>query len=164
MLAHPDRMGQLRQPLLDLQCGHRFERRQRGPPPPGVRVVPLAQLGGQLEQPRHPVGPLEAGATGCLEIPDLGDDVRVRQTAGQCGPRGLGELRRRVKPYQPGQQPMGVDRGMPVEAPVEGGGQLARRAHVLIAVQYMRDLVRIFPVNAVERQLGEAAGGQRVWL
>ena len=53
---------------------------------------------------------------------------------------------------------------MPVEAPVEGRGQLARRAHVLIAVEHMRDLVRIFPVDAVERQLSEAADGHRVYL
>ena len=157
-------MGQLRQPLFDLQRGHRFERRQRRLPPPGVRVVPLAQLGRQLEQPRDPVGPLEAGATGCLKVSDLGDDVGARQTPGQRVSGGRGGIGIRVEPCQPGQQPMRVDRGMPVEAPVEGRGQLARRAHILIAVEHMSDLVRIFPVDAVERQLGEATGGHRVCL
>ena len=52
---------------------------------------------------------------------------------------------------------------MPVVAAVEGRRQLARRPHVGVARQHVRDLVRVFLVYAGERQKDESRyrrGGQ----
>src|SRR3978361_1620456 len=48
---------------------------------------------------------------------------------------------------------------MPVVAAVEGGGEHARRLHVGVTVERVGDLVRVFLVDAGERQAREALGG-----
>ena len=53
---------------------------------------------------------------------------------------------------------MAVDRRVPVVAAEERGGQLARRLHVLVAAQDVRDLAGVFLVNAVEGEAGETLG------
>ncbi len=48
---------------------------------------------------------------------------------------------------------------MPVEAAEEDRMERARAEHVLRPFQHMVELVRIFPGDVAERDLGEAVGG-----
>ena len=45
---------------------------------------------------------------------------------------------------------------MPVVTPVKRRGELARRPRILIGLKHVRQLVRVFPVHAVECQPGKA--------
>ena len=51
---------------------------------------------------------------------------------------------------------------MPIEAPVEDGCQRTRRLHVGVACKHMRDLVRIFAMDAGERELRKSACGRGI--
>ena len=51
-----------------------------------------------------------------------------------------------------------MDGGVPVEAAVERRRQLARRPGVGVGVHHVGDLVRVLPVDAVEREARKAAG------
>ena len=62
VLADPDRARELRQPLREARGGGGLERAHHRGPLPRLRVLPLPQLGRELQQPRQAVGPLEAGA------------------------------------------------------------------------------------------------------
>ena len=53
---------------------------------------------------------------------------------------------------------MPVHRRMPVVAPVERRSQFAGRMRIRIAVQDVRDLVRVFAMQARECQLGKVRG------
>ncbi len=77
---------------------------------------------------------------------------------------GDGVLRKQAR--EPSQLPVAVHRTVPVEAAVERGRQFARRPSVLVGLQDVRDLVRVFPFRAIEsearegsRVLGREAGG-----
>ena len=54
-----------------------------------------------------------------------------------------------------------MDVGVPVEAPVEHRSELPRRPDIVVAREDVRDLVGVFALHAVERELGEARGGIR---
>ena len=117
----PTRMGWVshRQPRPELRRGDELEGLQRGPPPPRRRVVPLAQLGRELQQPRRPVRPLEAGPPRPLEVAHLGRDVLHGQAAVERGAGRRREVGVGIQPRQTGEQPLPVHRRVPVEAPEE---------------------------------------------
>jgi hypothetical protein len=55
-----------------------------------------------------------------------------------------------------------VDGGMPVVATTEGRRKFARRRYISIAVQDVTDLVRVFFVNAGEREFCESFCRRRI--
>ena len=57
---------------------------------------------------------------------------------------------------------MSVDGGMPVVATTEGRREFARRPDIRIAVQDVTDLVRVFFVNAGEREFCESFCRRRI--
>src|SRR5258706_8140606 len=95
---------------------------------------------------------------GALKVPDLGLDLLRHQALRHR----LDRLRRErgvgKGPSQADQEPVAVDRRMPVVTPEEGGGQLPGRPDILVAAQDVGDLVRVFTVEAFESQAGEAPG------
>ncbi len=157
-------MRQLWQPIPNLVRGQCLDRRQRPPPAAGIGIVPVAELGAELQQPRQSVGPFETGAAGRLQVRRFALQIGDGQAPGQRRPRRLCRLRVRVAPRQPGQQPVPVHRRVPVVAPVERRGQLAGWARVFVAVEHMRDLVGVLAVHAVEGKAGEACGERRIRL
>ncbi len=119
-------------------------------------IVPFLQLGGQLQQPGQAVGPLEAAAAVRGQVLHLLRDVGRRQALRHRAPRVRRERRLRKQARQPHQQPVPVDRGVPVVAAVERRSQFARRLHVGIGIQRVRDLVGVLLVDAVERHAGKS--------
>ena len=129
--------------------------RERGGPLTRFRVAGFLQLRCQLQQPGQAVGPLEASASGVVEILHFLCDVGGRETLRQ-GAASLGRERRlRKHADQPDQQPVRVNARVPVIAPVKRRRQFAGRLHIGVGVQRMRDLVGVFLVDAVERELCE---------
>ncbi len=156
VLAHADGACQLGQPVAD-PPGRRFlERRERRRPPARLGRAPLPELGGELQQPREAVRPLEADPALPLEVGHLGGDVR-RSEAARQRPAGLGgEGRLRQPARDAREKPVAVDRGVPVVAAEECRGQLARRPGVRVGEHHVRDLVRVLLVDAGEGKAGEA--------
>ena len=120
MNAAADRIGLLGQEVERVGHDRLGQRPDVLRPLPAVRVVPLVQFLGQLQEPRPAVGPLERLAVGLGQVIGLGPEVLRRQVLPQYGPDRLsfgqfGELAQ-----QPDQHPMAVDRGMPVERAIEG--------------------------------------------
>ena len=159
VLADANRVAKLRQPLPDTVRSLGFERREHGGPATRVGIVPAAQLSGQLQQPGQSIGALEGRASGILEVSQLGGNLLLGEARGEGGPRGRCKRRRRVIAREPREQPMAVHRRMPVEATEENRRQAARRPHVRVAPEHVRNLVRILTMNAGERELREAARG-----
>ena len=156
VLAAANRPTQLRQPVGQPPHRECLERAQRAQPVVGDGAPPLAQLGSELEQPRQPVGPLEALAPGGAHVGGLAGDALDGEAQPQRLARASGEGRGRAEAHEPRQAPVPVHRGVPVERAAERGGQLARRAHVVIAAQEMHGVVRVLPPDGGERHLGEA--------
>src|ERR1019366_3938305 len=156
VLAGADGVLQFRQPLGDARGDRLFQGAQRGGPLARLRVVEFLHLGGQLQQPGQAVGALEGIAATGVEIDYFLRDVGGREAARHGAARFGRERRLRKQARQADQQPVAVDRRMPVVAAVERRGQFARRLHIGIGVQGMRDLVGVRFVDAIERQSGEA--------
>ena len=119
----------------------------------GLRVFPLAQFRNQLKQPGQPIRTFKAGASRGPEVRSFLRDVLCGQTIAQgfaCKRRegGVGK-----SPDQPHEQPMPVDRRMPVVATVERGSQSSGWSDIGIAVQYVTQLVRVLFVDARERKI-----------
>ncbi len=162
VLAGAHRPAQLGEPGREPVGGQGLERRESAVPALRAGVVPLAQLGRELEQPGEAVGPLEALASG---RPDVGGFARepLRRQIGV--ERRLGTSREAgiaVQPQQPHQAPVPVDRGVPVERAVERRGQLAGRANVGVVAHQVHQVVRVLAVDGAERQLRERLDGARV--
>ena len=165
VLAGSDREGELGQPRGEPLDRRRLERAQGLRPPldlggalgSGV-ACPLAQLGGEAQEPRETVGPLEARAPVAFQVARLGGELLRRQARGERRARPLRPRRLGREAQEPRQEPVAVHRGVPVEAAEEGRGQLARRARVGVAVHHVRDLVRVLAGDAGERELHEARG------
>ena len=119
-------------------------------------MIPLVQLAGKLKQPRQTVWPLERRAPLTVHIGHLSGDVRRSEGAAERGTGRLREAGIGVQTGESGQQPVSVDGRMPIEAPIEGRRQLSRRLDVLVAVEHVRDLVRVLLMDTTERQVGEA--------
>src|SRR5690606_29972497 len=113
-------------------------------------IVPLAQLRAQLQQPREAVGPLESLAPWAREILHLAADACGRETPFQRRACRGDELALRLEAREARQQPVTVHRRVPVEAPPEHGRECPRGAGILVAVQHVRDLVRVFTMDALE--------------
>src|SRR5258708_16522675 len=79
VLSRANGMRELRQPCLQPIDGRVFERAQIRRQLAAERVVPLAELGAELEQPRQAVGTLEAGPSVRAQVGDFGGDVVRRQ-------------------------------------------------------------------------------------
>ncbi len=154
-----DRIRELRQPVGETGRGCPFERRQGCRPGAGFGVVPPPELGGELQQPREAVGPFERRAACSFEIGDLPRHLLRREGRAESGSRGRDEPGGRVAAREPREKPVAVDRGMPVVAPEENRGQEARGPRVRVAFQRVRDLVRVFPGHAREREIREALRG-----
>ena len=161
VLADADRFGELRQPARQPLRAQTRQRRDRGRPFPGLRVVPLHELRVELEQPGETVGSLEGDAPRALQVAHLGRDPLGREARGQRGARPRREGRVGIGAGEPRQQPVTVHRRVPVVAAVERGRQRARRQHVRVARQRMGELVRVLLVDAGQRQVGEALDGGR---
>ena len=159
VLADANRVTQLGQPGPQTLRDFRLERCQRCRPASCLRIVPGMQLRSEHQQPGQAVGPFERRTARRLEVADLGRDVGSGQAAFQRGTGLGGEGCLRVQARETCQQPVTVDRRVPVETPVERGSQLARWAHVGVTLQRMRQLVRILEVGAVQREIREASGG-----
>ncbi len=162
VLAHADGVAEFPGPVLQPRRRLALQRLQDVGPLRGLRVVPRAQLRAQLEKPRKSIRPLERAAILAAHISQLAGDVLRRQTLRDGGARRSGEVRIGEQPYQPYQQPMCVHVRVPVVATVKGGRELARRAHIGVARERVQDMVRVFLMQALERQCGEAAGSRRI--
>ncbi len=159
VLADAYRVAQFRQPRAHAIRSLRLQRTQDLRPPRGFRIGPGTQLGGELQQPREPIGPLEGRPPGTAQVGELDRDFFRREARAQRRPRRRCEPRLRIQACQSRQQPVAVHGRMPVEAAEEHRRQLARRPHVRVAAEHVRDLVRVLEVRAVERELREAPGG-----
>ena len=131
-------------------------------PPPTRRPVrsahPPPTPGAPPRAAGQAVGPLEGDPPLPLEVLDLAGDPLRRQALGQRRLGACGEGGVREGPCEPGQEPVPVDRGVPVVAAVERRGELPRRRHVPVPPEHVGDLVRILLVDAGKGQLGEAGG------
>ena len=92
---HPDRVRQLGQPLAQAFRGARLERPQDLGPALRLGLRPLAELGGELEQPGQAVGPLEGRPALAVQVGRLGGDLLRGQAPVQ---RVAGRLRERLHP------------------------------------------------------------------
>ena len=141
-------MRQFRQPCLQSLQRRLFERTQVRQHFFRFRIIPLAQLGDQLQQPRQSVGPLEVRPPFSAQICGLLLQVFGGQTLPQRLARRFGERRLGKFPRQPDEQPMSMHGGMPVVAAEKAGVSLRGGRDIGVAVQHMADLVRIFLVDA----------------
>jgi hypothetical protein len=162
VLADPDRPRQLGKPGDEARDGHPLERLEPRDPRLRLGRAPLAQLRRELQQPREAVRPLEADPALSLEVGDFGGEVRRREAPGERGTGVRRERSAREEPRDPGEQPVAVDRGVPVVAAEERRRQLARRPHVGVAAHHVGDLVGVLLVDAGEREPREACGHRRV--
>ena len=159
VLSRPDRVAELGKPRDQPFARRLAQRRQRRGPRARVRVVPAAELGVELQQPGEAVGALERPATLGHQIGDLGCDVLLGQRAAQGSARGASERCIGIHARQPREQPVAVDRRVPVEAAEERRRQRTGRGDVRLGLQHVADLVGELAVDAVERQLREARRG-----
>ncbi len=128
------------------------------------RRIPLAQLRAELEQPGQPVRTLEVRSSFPTQVRGLLFQVLRGEALAESITRRSGERRVRKCARQPNEQPVSMNRRMPVVAAVEGGCQFARRRDIRIAVQDVADLVRIFFVHAGERESRETFRGHGIEL
>ncbi len=123
---------------------------------PARRIGCIVQLGGELQQPRPAIGPLERAAVRAREIShfrgnrvgrEMAVEERVdRESAGQIGKAAA----------QPHEQPVHVHARMPVVAAVEGRMKSPRRERIGVGRHDVIELVRILAVDVRERQFREA--------
>src|SRR3954465_9125460 len=81
----------------------------------------------------------------------------TQRFASGTGERCVGKIAR-----QASEQPMPVDRRVPIVAAVERRRELPRRGDVGVAIQDVTDLVRIFLSDTSEGETGEAFRSRRV--
>src|SRR5664279_3493448 len=98
-----------------------------------LRIVPLAQLGGQLQKPRQTIRALETRTAFSAHVRRLLRELLRSQTLSQRlaysrHKRGVGKTS-----HQAREQPMSVHGRMPVKTAVESRGQFARRQNIGIA-------------------------------
>jgi len=122
----------------------------------------LPKFRGEFQKPCETVRPLEGGTVCALQIGNFAGDILGGEAARELGTRLKREGRGGYHAQQAHQQPMAVNIGMPIEAAIERGRQLARRQCIRIAVQGAADMVGIFIVQALERERGEAGRRRRV--
>ncbi len=149
------RMGELGEPVFQPSQRSLFQRAQVRRHSARFRIVPLAQFCSELKKPCQSIGTLPARASLRPQVPRFLRNVTCRQALPQSlacrrRERSIGE-----RPDQSCQQPMSVDRRMPVKAAVERGRQFSWRSHIRIAVQDVTDLVRIFFMDAREGEIGK---------
>ena len=128
----------------------------------GTSLFPFPQLGHQLEQPGQPIRTFEGRPSIAAEIPDFGLDVLGGEAAVQRPARVVGKVGVADQAHEPRQQPVRVHRRVPVVAPEERGGQLARWSGIVVGMEHVPDLVGVLPVDTVEGEAGKAAGRLRV--
>ena len=150
-----DWIAQLGQPAAQALGGLDFKRCECLRPLPGLRVVPLAQFRRQQQQPGQSVGSLVRRAPWCLEVGDFASDASRRQAPGKCCARLRCERRLWKLPREAREQPVPVHGRVPVIAAEKRRCQFARRAHVCITAQRMRNLVGVLQVRAMQRKVGE---------
>ena len=119
-------------------------------------VSPLAKLGGELQQPAKAVRSLEGSTARAADILQFSRHVGRGEAQAQRSARLGRESRAGKGPGESRQEPMTVHGRMPVVTPVKRRGELARRPRILIGLKHVRQLVRVFPVHAVECQPGKA--------
>ena len=151
-------MRELRQPRFEPLVRRVFQRLKDGV----QRGIGFAQFRGELQLPRQSIRALEARAAVGAQVRDLLGHVPGGDALSQRLPRLRRERRVGERASQARQQPVAVHRRVPVVAAVERRRQLARRRDVGIAVEVVRDLVRILLVHAGEGEVRETLGGFRV--
>src|ERR1700751_3283199 len=155
MFADPHRMGKLGQPAVQpLQCGF-LKRMEISPHLFSLRIVPLAQFRNQLKEPCQPIRSLKTGSSFSSEICSLLHDVFCGETLEQCFASRLNEGGIRKSSHQANEEPMPVDRRMPVVAAIESRGQFPWWCRVCIAIQGMANVVWILFVDARDCKIGE---------
>ncbi len=157
VLALADRIRELREPVDETAPDRGFERRERGGERARLRIVPLPQLRGELEEPCEPVRALEGRAPLRQDIARLGGHLLGRQAPRQRLAGRLAERRRGIRAGEPREEPVSVHRRVPVVAPEERGRELTRGPHVGVRLEGVRDLARILLADAVEREAREAS-------
>ncbi len=158
MLADADRVVELRQPTLQVCRGLGFQGLKGAQPLFGLRVIPLAQLRAELQQPCEPVRSFKRNLVVAFQEGDFAGNVLWCQTARHLGPRPRGEFGSRVKACQAYQQPMAVYVRMPVEAAVERGREDMRRKRVRVAFHDVGGFIRVLAVETAKREGGESGG------
>jgi len=91
MLAGSDRVAEFGQPGRDAGGDRLLDRPKRGGPLARIGIVPLLQLGGELQKPSESVRPLEAGAALGIQIFHFLRDIARRQTLAHGAARIAGE-------------------------------------------------------------------------
>ena len=75
-----------------------------------LRIIPFSQFSVQLQEPRKTVGALETGTSFGSEVSGFPRDVFCRKALAQRIACGLDEAGVGKSSYEPGEQPMSVDR------------------------------------------------------
>src|SRR6185437_4640490 len=101
------------------------------------------QLGCELQQPRPAVGALERSARGPRQIGELAADRGVREVTIEERNDIGARLQRSKTTKESHERPVHVHARMPVVAAVERRMQGARRARILVARDYVVELVRV---------------------
>ncbi len=124
----------------------------------GLRIIPLAQFGNQLKQPGKPIRALKAGASCSPKICGLLREVFCCQAlpqslASRLHERGVGKC-----PDQANQEPVSVNRRVPIVATVECWREFPRRSDIGIAGQGVADVIWVLLVDAGESQIRKPLG------
>jgi hypothetical protein len=98
VLAGPDRVRQLGQPGFEAFGRQTLQWFERCGPLAGLGVIPLAQLGAELEQPRQAVGALERVAPLAVQVLDLDRDLGGHEALRQRGAGLLNKRRVGIRP------------------------------------------------------------------
>ncbi len=151
-----DRIGQLGQIGLQPRREDLGQGSQRFGP--DLRLSPTRQFRLQLQEPRRPIGPLEARARRPVQIGQLAPDLARRELPGQQGADVVRRGALGIKVQHPRRQPMSVYARMPVEAAIEDRVQGARALGVVGAGQHVVELVGVFALHVAQGDAGETSG------
>src|SRR5262245_42848414 len=134
VLANAHRVCQLGQPgAQPLECCL-LQRFEIGGHFLSLRIIPLAKLGHELQQPRQTVRTLKAGAALSSEIGCFLRELACGQALAQSFACGGHECAVRKSSHEARQQPVPMYRRMPVVAAIKRRSQLARGSYVSITV------------------------------
>lgn len=148
-------MGEFGEPGREAVAGEAFEGFEGSDEGGGFRDGPLAEFGGELEQPGEAVGAFEAFAAGFGDEADFEGEIFGGEAALEGG-EGLGcEGFVREEAGKACEGPMTMDGGVPVEATEEGGGLLAGREDVAGVEEEDDGVIGELAVDAIESEAGE---------
>jgi len=121
---------------------------------PVRRIGCIVQFGGELQQPRPAIGPLERAAVRAREICHfrgnrVGREMAVEERVDRESARQIGKAA-----AQPHEHPVHVHARMPVVAAVEGRMKTPRRERIGVGGHDVIELVRILAVDVRERHVG----------